>query len=135
MAVDIGAVWLDSVFEDTEHSPKLSYRARSKDALGSVEEVFEEHTVLDQSATNGNGYHRQQLVVTSTSGEDQVHFYTGSNSRSASSSGGSPRGQSNSRKTSRSSHGSYSSPGLLTTIRTSGLADGESLDYDFFLTN
>ena len=123
MAVDIGAVWLDSVFEDTEHSPKLTFRVRSKDALGSLEEVFEEHTALDHSATNGNGYHRQQLVVASTSGEDQVHFYTGS--RSASSSGGSPRGQSDSRKTSRSSHGSYSSPGVLTTIRTNGLADGK----------
>lgn len=119
MAVDLRTVWLDSVFEDSERSPQLTFRARSKDALGSLERAFEEHTTMDQSATNRNGYGcRNQLVVTSTSGEDHVHYF----STGSTSSGGSPRGNFNS---SRSSHGSHSSPLASTTIKTNGVSDGE----------
>lgn len=90
MAIDYGRVpvWLDSVpvFDSAQRqrSPQLSFRVRSEDTLGSLEEVFEEETNLDSSTAESNGYHRQRLVVTSVSGEEGTH------SRSASSSCGSP---------------------------------------------
>ena len=94
MAIDYSRVpiWLDNVFEDRQRSPQLSFRVQSETALGSLEEVFEEEAAPDTN-TEANGYHRQQLVVTSSSGEggDRVRYSTGS--RSASSSCGSPRGQ------------------------------------------
>ena len=99
MAIDYSRVpvWLDNVFEDRQRSPQLSFKVHSESVLGSLEEVFEEDSAISTStSTEANGYHRQQLVVTSATGDrergENVHFSTGS--RSASSSCGSPRGQS-----------------------------------------
>ncbi len=91
MAIDYGRVpvWMDNVFDNPQRSPQLSFKVRSEDTLGSLEEVFEEETNLDTattSTTEQNGYHRQRLVVNSVSGEDGSR----SASRSVSSSCGSP---------------------------------------------
>lgn len=121
MAVDISAAgravpWLDSLFEDAEHTA-FSFGTQSNN-ITSLDEVFEERAAIDQKAGHENGYHRQQLILSSTASEGQAHYYTGSRS----SSGESPsRAQSNSRRTSRSSHGSHSSP--LEAMR--GECDGE----------
>ncbi len=80
-------MWMDNVFDNPQRSPQLSFKVRSEDTLGSLEEVFEEGTNLDTATTTEqNGYHRQRLVVTSVSGEDGSR----SASRSVSSSFGSP---------------------------------------------
>ena len=95
MAIDYSRVpvWLDNVFEDRQRSPQLSFRVHSESVLGSLEEVFEEDAAISTStSTEANGYHRQQLVVTSDRERgENVRYSTGS--RSASSSCGSPRGQ------------------------------------------
>lgn len=78
-------VWMDCVLDtaQSQRSPQLSFRVRSEDTLGSLEEVFEEPVETSTSRTE-TSYPRQRLVVTSASGEDGTH------SRSASSSCGSP---------------------------------------------
>ncbi len=85
-------VWMDNVFVDADSSPTLTYRARSRETLGTNLEAFVEETEEDFAAGEAGGDGPEVITMSIASSSTEK----GKQSASSNESRGSSRGSASS---------------------------------------